>query len=259
MAELLAWCDGRVVPAAEATIPLADDGLLRGDGCFEVVRVNEGQPFCLDEHLARMERSARALRLPTTGVREAFAALCPGFEGYVRALVTRGPPPRVFALQESPEELPGTMRLLSVPAPWMVPLGSAPLAGAKTLSYAHNMSARRLALEGGFDDALLLTPDSVVLEGPTWSLMWVERGRIFTPPLRLGILDSITRRILMELAEVTEEEARIERVQEADEVLVCSTARDGVGVVQLDDARWDGPGPVTKDLGRRLRARMHTG
>src|SRR5437016_4920529 len=60
----LASLDGAIMPAAEATIPATDDGLLRGDGAFEVIRVYDGRPYALDDHLDRLERSAAALRLP---------------------------------------------------------------------------------------------------------------------------------------------------------------------------------------------------
>ena len=60
----LASLDGEIMLASEATIPATDEGLIRGDGVFEVMRVHEGRPFALDRHLARLERSARNLRLP---------------------------------------------------------------------------------------------------------------------------------------------------------------------------------------------------
>ena len=253
MGGLWAFVDGRRVPLDEARVPLADDGLLRGDGCFEVVRVYAGRPFALEQHLQRMERSAAALRLPTDGVRDAFDALCRDHEGFVRVLVTRGKPPRVFGLQEAPLHFPPVMRLRSVPAPWLPPSGSTPLAGAKTLSYAHNMAARRLAEEEGYDDALL-TRDGTVLEGPTWTVMWVEAGRVMTPPLRLGILDSITRRVFMEMEPIAEEEASVERLAAADEVMAVSTAREAVGVTELDGHRFpDAPGPVTARLAAAFR------
>src|SRR5262245_30847383 len=60
----LASVDGRVVDTSEAVIPAADDGLLRGDGVFEVIRLYRGRPFALSEHLDRLERSAAAIELP---------------------------------------------------------------------------------------------------------------------------------------------------------------------------------------------------
>src|SRR5881392_2312510 len=59
----LACLDGRTLPASEAAIPVTDEGFLRGDGVFEVIRVYDGQPFALQEHLDRLQRSARNLHL----------------------------------------------------------------------------------------------------------------------------------------------------------------------------------------------------
>ena len=60
----LASVDGSISPTAEATIALPDDGLYRGDGVFEVIRLYEGRPFALRQHLDRLERSAAAIELP---------------------------------------------------------------------------------------------------------------------------------------------------------------------------------------------------
>ena len=58
--EELASVDGRITPTAEATVPLKDDGLYRGDGAFEVIRLYAGKPFALTDHLDRLARSATA-------------------------------------------------------------------------------------------------------------------------------------------------------------------------------------------------------
>src|SRR3954462_4769087 len=95
----LACLDGQMLPAAEASIPVTDDGLLRGDGVFEVIRVYDGQPFALAEHLDRIERSAANLRLGYEGPRAELEAEIPAlvertggraFDGAVRVMLTRG-------------------------------------------------------------------------------------------------------------------------------------------------------------------------
>ncbi|HVS28256.1 MAG TPA: aminotransferase class IV, partial [Solirubrobacteraceae bacterium] len=60
----LACLDGVIGRSQDARIAVTDDGLLRGDGAFEVARVYGGRPFALDDHLARLESSAANLRLP---------------------------------------------------------------------------------------------------------------------------------------------------------------------------------------------------
>ena len=93
--EPLASVDGRITPTAEAVIPLADDGVYRGDGAFEVIRLYGGKPFALDEHLERLERSAEAIDLDFDGeaLRTEIDALLDRHgdeDAIVRVLVTRG-------------------------------------------------------------------------------------------------------------------------------------------------------------------------
>ena len=85
------------------------------------------------------------------------------------------------------------------------------LDGLKTLSYAGNMLAGRLARERGFDEALFVTPHGRVLEGPTWSFFWVSGGRLLTPPLEDRILASITRAYVIEECEATEQAVHARR------------------------------------------------
>src|ERR671922_442725 len=91
----LASVDGLISATTEATIPLADDGLYRGDGVFEVIRLYGGRPFALAEHLDRLERSAAAIELPVE--RDLFEreidALLDRFgegEAQLRLVITRG-------------------------------------------------------------------------------------------------------------------------------------------------------------------------
>ena len=84
-------------------------------------------------------------------------------------------------------------------APWHAAGVDWDLAGAKVLSYAPNLSRPAGGLgSAGFDDALLLTVDRLMLEGPTFWVAWVVDGVLETPSLDLGILDSITRRVVLE-------------------------------------------------------------
>src|SRR4051794_22128038 len=112
--EPLACLDGEVVPVAEARIPVTDPGLLRGDGVFEVVRLYDGKPFALGEHLARMTDSAANLRLELapsaveSDARALLAAADPG-DGLLRLVVTRAG--HRLALLEPPPDYPPTLTL----------------------------------------------------------------------------------------------------------------------------------------------------
>jgi branched-chain amino acid aminotransferase len=250
----LASLDGTVLPSAEATVPATDEGLLRGDGVFEVVRLYEGRPYALDEHLARMERSAANLRLPAdvATLRAEVGRLLEeagGVDALLRLVITRGG--RRLALIEPLPEHPASIRLATVTfAPTRV------LDGIKSLSYAGNMLATRLAQERGAEEALLVTPHGRVLEGPTSTFFWVSGGRLRTPPLDDHILDSITRRKLLEEIEVAEEPCPLDGLAGAEEAFLASTVREVQAVSAIDGAEIPTGGPLTAEAARALRERI---
>jgi branched-chain amino acid aminotransferase len=121
------------------------------------------------------------------------------------------------------------------------------LNGLKTLSYAANMLAVRLAQEQGCDEALLVTPHGRVLEGPTWTFFWVAGGRLHTPALEDGILDSITRRRLLEVCAVSEMACTLDDIAAAEEAFIASTVREVMPIASVDDIVLPAaPGPVTE-------------
>jgi branched-chain amino acid aminotransferase len=252
---MLASVDGQIGPAAEARIPVADDGLLRGDGAFEVMRLYQGRPFAFDEHLARLGRTCAGLRLEADldEVRAEVLALLEAagpIDALLRLVLTRGG--RRIAIVEPMPHRPAVARVATVTyAPNRV------LDGLKTLSYAGNMLATRLAKEQGFDEALLVTPHGRVLEGPTWSFFWVEGGRVRTPPLDERILDSITRRFVVEECEVDEAPCTLDDVARAEEAFIVSTVREVMPIAAVDEHTLpQAPGPVTLEARERLARRI---
>jgi branched-chain amino acid aminotransferase len=247
----LVCLDGVVLDVSEAAIPVTDEGLLRGDGVFEVVRVYAGRPFALDEHLARMTRSAAGLRLPLdidsvrTDIETLLAAGDP-VEGLVRALVTRGG--RRIALVEALREMPATIAVASITyAPPRL------LDGVKSLSYGANMLATRLAKEAGADEAVLVTPHGRVLEAPTRSIFAVIGGALRTPPLSDHILDSITRRALLTVVDVDESPITLDELLGAEEAFLASTTHEALPIHRVDDRELPvAPGPATREAGERL-------
>jgi len=243
--ESLASLDGEIMPASEATIPVTDEGLVRGDGAFEVMRVYDGVPFALEEHLARLERSGRNMRLPVDleAVRAelhrllAEAGAGPAHEA-VRIMLTRGG--RRIILTEPLHEMPELARLRTITySPTHV------LDGIKSLSYGANRLASRLAQEQGYDEALLVTPHGRVLEAPTSSLFWVRDGELLTPPLSDHILASITRAIIIEVTDAQERETTLDDLLGADEAFLASTIREVQPIIRVDEREFDAPGPVT--------------
>ena len=250
----LACLDGAVVPVAEALIPVTDDGLLRGDGVFEVVRLYGGKPYALGEHLERMTRSAANLRLPFDAeqverdARSLLDAASPG-DGLLRLVVTRGG--HRLALLEPPPDYPPTLALGIVEyVPPRV------LDGIKSLSYGGNMLASRLAKERGFDEALLVTPHGRLLEGPTSSLFVALGGRLVTPPLDEHVLDSITRRRVLEVVDVAQEPLTVDDLRRATGACLASTTREVQPVHRVEDIELDLNDPLIRDAAARVRERI---
>src|SRR5215217_3942124 len=142
---MLASLDGAIAPLAETRIPVTDEGLLRGDGGFEVARLYGGRAFAMDDHYARLQRTCNGLRLEFD-----LTALRAEVDALLRLVVTRGGR-RLAMIEPLPHRLPVARVMTVAYAPNRV------LDGLKTLSYAGNMLAGRLAKEQGYDEALFVT------------------------------------------------------------------------------------------------------
>ncbi len=249
----LAILDGTVQPASTATISIRDEGLLRGDGVFEVMRLYAGVPYALEEHLERMARSAANLRLELSPIDvradiETLLAEAGPIDAALRILVTRGG--RRIGLIEPIRELPATLALATVAfAPTRV------MDGVKSLSYAANMLTRRLAQEHGADDALLLTPHGRILEAPTASFFAVLDGALVTPPLSDHILDSITRRKVLAVSDAREQVLTRDDLPRLEEAFLASTLQDAHPVHAVDGTTLPAaPGPRTTEVAEAVRA-----
>ncbi len=275
-----AWVDGRLLPIARATVPITDSGYLHGDGLFETIRIYDGVAVFLADHLARMRRSARELGVA------AEANLAPVPAG-VRALLLRCRP-RSAAMRISlsweggfisrpdaacrvtillREYVPPDARVLArgvalVVWPWHRAAGN-PAHRHKTLSYAENMAARRLAAKARAFDALFVNDRGHVAEGTATNVFLVERGRLLTPNLEEGLLPGITRKHIIAIARqigvtVRERPFGVERMLAADEAFVANSLSEVVAVSSVDGCRAGGgrPGPVTRALADAYRAEV---
>ena len=252
----IASVDGIISATAQATIPLPDDGLYRGDGVFEVIRLYEGHPFALTDHLDRLERSAAAIELPVArdAVERELEALLAEFgdgNAQIRIVITRGGR-RILLIENMPPMAP-TVRLATVPyQPTVI------LTGVKSLSYGANMQATRIAQGRGADEALLVRPDDIVLEAPTSTIFWVPaEGGLRTPSLEAGILDSITRRQIVRALDVEEGEFVIGDLLAAKEAFLASTVREVQAVAAIDDRELEAPGPRTHEADEAFQAALN--
>ena len=254
---LSARIDGSPRPLDQATISVFDDGLLRGDGVFEVLRVYSGLPFAVDEHLTRMAASAAGLRLDfdPDGAAEDVAALTElsrGGDALIRLVQTRGG--RRIAILEPAPHLPAAVRLVSLT---FGPSGL--LNGLKTISYAANALATRLAVERGADEALLVSPDGHVLEGPNFAAFFAlpNESCLLTPPLTEPILNSITRRTLMALLPIAERRIDVTDLPRVTEAFVASTVREVLPVSAIDGRPLAAPpGPLTAAAVKAFASRV---
>lgn len=225
--------DGAKLEPSEARISALDDGLLRGDGAFEAIKLYGTHPFRLDEHLSRLCRSAAAIELEfdlaaLRGEAEALIADAPEPESMLRIVVTRGGR-RLLIIEELPE-WPESARIALIE---LSP--SEILAGVKSISYAANMQATRIAAHRGADEAVFVDRDGIVLEAPTSSIFWTgEDGHLRTPALSCGILDSITRQVIVDALDVIEGSFQRDELLACEEAFLASTTREIQPISAID-------------------------
>ncbi|MCB0876221.1 MAG: aminotransferase class IV [Solirubrobacterales bacterium] len=242
----LASVDGRILPPEEATISILDDGLLRGDGAFEVIKLYGHHPFRLDEHLARLSRSAAAIHLDydagaLRGEIDALLAAGGDPDGCLRIVLTRGGR-RLLTIEEVPPWPASARVALITLSPSEI------LAGVKSISYAANMHATRLAAQRDADEAVYVAADGTVLEAPTSSIFWTAPdGRLHTPGLDVGILDSITRAVVVDALDVVEGRFPREELLGARAAFLASTTREIQPISSIDGNPLDVDGDANAD------------
>jgi branched-chain amino acid aminotransferase len=259
--------------AGDGRISAFDDGLLRGDGCFEAIRSYDGRPFAIDEHYRRLTASAGALGIPVPAATDLGSWIervaVAGGDCIVRVVLTRGGtvpghalPSRCVVMSHPIPSVALELSLLPVSAPWHPAGRSWELSGVKTTSYAPNQAASRVARQRGFDDALLLSDTGTILEGPTFTFAWVVDGVLETPGLEMGILDSITRRLMIADSatvgiEVLEGRFDLSRLEVASEAMAISTVKQVASVARVGDwtfAAGDVAVTLNAELSRRARS-----
>jgi branched-chain amino acid aminotransferase len=274
------YINGKLYDKAEAKVSVYDHGLLYGDGVFEGIRVYEGKVFRLREHVDRLYESARAIHLEIPMSRQQLADAVTHTvqanakrNGYIRAVVTRGAGslgidprktsnPQVILIVDDISLYPPELYehgLEIVTAATVRTASNALSPRIKSLNYLNNIMAKIEANLAGCLEALMLNHKGEVAECTADNFFLVKRGVLKTPPLDAGILEGVTRNVVLELAraaDIPAAEATLTRhdVYTADECFLTGTGAEVIPVVKCDGRPIGGgePGPIT----RRLRERF---
>lgn len=270
------YLNGEFVEKEEARISVFDHGFLYGDGIFEGIRLYQGNIFKLEEHLIRLEQSAKALMItmPVSrdGMRELVCESCRvnGLtDGYIRLIVTRGVgslglspkgcgPAGLVIIADTIELFPARyyeegLKIITVPTRRLGPASLPPM--VKSLNYLNNILAKIEAQAGGFPEALMLNEQGYVAECSGDNVFIIQGDTLVTPHTASGSLRGITREAVLEIAGengLSIEKKNLTRydIWVADECFVSGTAAEIVPVVEVDHrVIGDGnPGPHTLRL-----------
>ncbi len=279
------WFNGELVPWREARVHVLTHALHYGSGVFEGIRCYEAQRgpevFRLTDHLKRLYRSSKLYYMPVPySIEELRRATFDvvksnGLDScYIRPIVFRG----YGEMGLLP--LASTVDVAVAAWPWGTYLGeegvtrgvrakvssvqsldhtSLARAAKATGQYLNSILAKIEVVNAGYDEAIMLNDRGHVAEGSGENIFVVRDGRVSTPPTADGVLEGITRDVVMQLCRaqgLTVEERTLTRSDliVADEVFYTGTAAEIVPVREIDD-QWIGePGPVTRSMQDRYRA-----
>jgi len=267
------YLNGKVIPREEAKISPFDRGFLYGYGLFETMRSYGGRIFRLDQHLARLRRSAEKL------------ALAPAIESYdlrkavymtleanglldarIRLSVSAGPGERKISppadgitvlvvaekMAPSPQAYEKGVRVVTVD---IRRNSQSPLSQVKATGFLDSLVAYSRAVALGADEAILLNEKGFVAEGAMSNIFLVSRGILITPSEDSGILSGITREVVLELAHnlgiaAMEKESPLSDLLQADEAFLTSAVREVMPIASIDGqpVGQNVPGPITRRL-----------
>ncbi|MFW9830756.1 MAG: branched-chain-amino-acid transaminase [Candidatus Thorarchaeota archaeon] len=273
----LIYIDGKFLPRQEAKISVFDHGLLYGDGIFEGIRVYDGVVFKLDAHLDRLYHCAKAILLNIPMEREAMKAAVletlqrNGYQdSYIRLLVTRGkgdlgvnpakcPKASVIIINIQVEPMHGhgskEQGITTIIASTRRQAPDSTSHEIKSLNYLNSILACLEANRQGVDDAIMLDQRGFVAEATGTTLVAIRNGELHAPPLTASILDSITRRFVLNMArelgfQVHEKDMTLFQLLMAEEVFLCGTMGEITSVRSINGQTVgkQSPGPVTQQL-----------
>ncbi len=278
------YINGEYFDRDAAKVSVFDHGFLYGDGIFEGIRVYEGNVFLLDDHLKRLEYSAKAIMLDMPWSREEVAeAVCETCRrsgvtnGYIRLIVTRGsgylglspkncsnPQLIIIAdqIQLYPKEIyEKGMKIITAPTRRNSPAALPPM--VKSLNYLNNILAKIEAVELGYQEAIMLNQEGYVAECTGDNIFIMQGDKLFTPPVSSGSLTGITRQVAIDIAQdmgipVVETNLTRYDLWVAEEMFLTGTAAEVIAVVEVDHRKiGDGkPGIMTNHFLKAFRKKV---
>jgi branched-chain amino acid aminotransferase len=278
ISRMLIYLNGRFVPKDEARVSVFDHGFLYGDGVYETLRAYDGRLFLLRKHLARLKRSAAAvsLRLPLS-LEQIGAALEKTLrvnklrDAYVRVQISRGPGeigldpglcavPTVVITAKPFHDYPARCYEQGVAVSLVKTRRNHPSAlppAVKGTNFLNNILAKIEAIKAGAFEGIMLNVDGYVAEGTISNIFLVKNGVLATPGLETGILEGVTRGLVLRLARrlkipVEEGLLRPAKFIAADECFITNTTMELMPVAAIDGKRVGNgtPGQVTRRLHR---------
>jgi len=272
------WMNGELVDWDDARIHVGAHGLHYGSGVFEGIRCYDTSAgpavFRLSDHMRRLHNSARLIGMELPYSIEELKAACNELlaanglnECYIRPIAFYGFGELGVAVRGNPvdtvimawpwgtylgdEALHSGIRA-KISSWQRIPANVVPHASKATGVYLNSMLAVTEAQKAGYDEAILLTPEGTVADGPGETIFMVSEGRISTPDLSTGILHGITRDSIITIArdrgyEVAERTLIRSDLYLADEAFMCGTAAEVTPLRSVDDHEL-GVGPVTREL-----------
>jgi D-alanine transaminase len=255
---MLAFYNGEFIDSTEKNVSLEDRAYNFGDGVYEVIRVYDGKPFMLEEHMDRLQNSAKALHIPLPYTSEEFITYI--YEGIKRLNVnnidiylqiTRGESPRnhiypkeikpntAMIFRESKQasneiKQKGASVIIKEDERWAN-------CYIKSLNLLPNILARNEAAENGCVEAILVKGEQVT-EGSASNVFVIKNGELYTTPLYKGILSGITRKAVLTIAntlkiKVHEQFFTEKFLLEADECFITSTTSEVMPITMADNKK----------------------
>jgi D-alanine transaminase len=269
----IAYVNGVFMPLKEAVVPIEDRGFQFADGIYEVIATYNGVPYAAEAHYKRLERSLDALHIvfdiDAYGLKEKVEEglkLGDFADTLVYIQITRGVAPRnhPFPQGDVVPTVVMTFKAVKRPAHHLFEQGvdviSTPdlrwkRCDIKSISLLANILAKQEASAAGAYEALLINDSGQVTEGSSTSVFCVKNGVLYTSPVGPHILPSITREVLLDLANhlgiaVRQEWLSLDQYLQADEVFLAGTTTEAMGVVRIDGKQiGDGrPGTICRSL-----------